>query len=124
MNNVRNLERPLGVLFVLNKFWGCGMEIPVGIISALFGMLLTLLTFNRNRDKEVKTDAAENAVVRTKLDQIGQGVDSIRLDLKGLESNTRREITDLSEKVIRVEESSKQAHKRIDELSKIKEEVR
>lgn len=100
------------------------ITVAVGMLSALFGMILGYLSLSRNRDKDVKTDAAENAVVRTKLDQIGQGVDSIRVDLKLLESNTRREITDLSEKVIRVEESSKQAHKRLDEFMKIKEEVR
>lgn len=96
------------------------MEIPVGIISALFGMLLTLLTFSRNRDKDVKTDASESAVIRTKLDNIGQAVDLIRIDNKA--SEQRWSI--FSERLIRVEESSKQAHKRLDEITKKKEEAR
>ncbi|MFJ7970935.1 hypothetical protein [Psychrobacillus sp. NPDC096389] len=36
-------------------------------MSALFGMLLGYLSLSSNRDEKVKTDAAENAVVRTKF---------------------------------------------------------
>lgn len=95
------------------------MEIPVGIMSALFGMLLTLLAFNRNRDKDVKADAAKTAVIETKLDTISNGVESIRIDFKANE----KQMDALSERVTRVEESSKQAHKRIDNLTSFKEEI-
>lgn len=88
------------------------MEIQIGIVSALIGILITVLTFSRNRDKDVKTDATESAVVRTKLDNINNGVESIRIDIK---ANEKR-VADLNERVIRVEESAKQAHKRMDSL--------
>lgn len=74
------------------------------------GLLIGFLTFNRNRDKDVKQDASESAVIRTKLDNINAGVESIRIDIK---ANEKR-VSELSERVIRVEESSKQAHKRLD----------
>ncbi|GIN59254.1 hypothetical protein J8TS2_35730 [Lederbergia ruris] len=86
------------------------MEITIGVISAIFGIVIGYLTFSRNRDKDVKSDATDSAVVRTKLDSIGQGVDSIRIDLKANEKN----IAHLSERVTRVEESTKQAHRRLD----------
>ncbi|MED4546471.1 hypothetical protein P9262_22975, partial [Lysinibacillus sphaericus] len=54
----------------------------------------------------------ESAVISTKLDSINNGVENIRVDMK-VEQKARM---DLSERVTRVEESSKQAHKRIDEL--------
>lgn len=88
------------------------MEITVGLISAVFGIVIGYLTFHRNRDKDVKSDATESAVVRTKLDAIGQGVDSIRIDLKANE----KQMVHLGERVTRVEESSKSAHRRIDFL--------
>ncbi|MFJ5625459.1 hypothetical protein ACIQD3_22780 [Peribacillus loiseleuriae] len=90
------------------------MNIEIGVLCAIIGAALSFLTFNRNRDKGVKNDASESAVIRTKLDNINSGVESIRIDIK---ANERR-VSELSERVIRVEESSKQAHKRLDILTK------
>lgn len=81
-------------------------------LCAILSLIIGFLTFNRNRDKDVKNDASDSAVIRTKLDNIYQGVDSIRVDIR---ANEKR-VSELSERVIRVEESSKQAHKRIDTI--------
>lgn len=89
-------------------------QIGLGVISAIVGLVIGFLTFSRNRDKDVRNDASESAVIRTKLDNINSGVESIRIDIK---ANERR-VSELSERVIRVEESSKQAHKRLDNLTK------
>lgn len=86
------------------------IEITIGVLAAAFGMLVGYLGFQRNRDTDVRSDATESAVVRTKLDAIGSGVDSIRVDMRVSD----RRHADLSERVIRVEESVKQAHKRLD----------
>lgn len=86
------------------------MQIELGIILAIGGFLIGYFTFTRNRDKDIKSGGAESAVVATKLDAIGRGVESIQVDIK---ANERR-VSDLAERVIRVEESTKQAHKRLD----------
>ncbi|MCQ6275744.1 hypothetical protein JMM81_12335 [Bacillus sp. V3B] len=86
----------------------------IGGIGTVFGIIISILSFNRHRDKDVKSEASESAVIRTKLDNINSGVESIRIDMK-VEQKARVE---LSERVARVEESSKQAHKRIDEVEK------
>jgi len=65
-----------------------------------------------------KNDASDSAVIRTKLDNINAGVESIRIDIKAQEMR----VTGLSERVIRVEESSKQAHKRLDKMEGIAHE--
>lgn len=96
------------------------IDIQIGLICAIGGLLIGFLTFNRSRDKDVKTDASESAVIRTKLDNISSGIDSIRIDIK---TNERR-VSELSERVIRVEESSKQAHKRLDAIENKKGEDR
>lgn len=96
------------------------IDIQIGLICAIGGLLIGFLTFNRSRDKDVKTDASESAVIRTKLDNISSGIDSIRIDIK---ANERR-VSELSERVIRVEESSKQAHKRLDAIENKKGEDR
>ncbi len=92
------------------------MEWIIGAFGTLSGFVISYLSFQRNRDREIKSRAAgsatESAVVRTKLDAIGQGVDSIRIDLKANE----KQMVHLGERVTRVEESTKQAHKRIDNI--------
>ncbi|MEW5549968.1 hypothetical protein ABGT22_08325 [Peribacillus frigoritolerans] len=97
------------------------MEIGIGVlisIIALFctvaGLVIGFFTFNRNRDKDVKNDATESAIIRTKLDNIGQSVDLMRIDFKASDQRW----TTLSDTVIRIDESTKQAHKRIDHIEK------
>ncbi|MFD0825869.1 hypothetical protein ACT8ZR_09340 [Neobacillus sp. M.A.Huq-85] len=87
-------------------------QVLIGIVCTIIGAIVGVLTYNRNRDKDVRNDAADTAVIRTKLDNISSGIDSIRIDIK---ANEKR-VSELSERVIRVEESTKSAHKRLDVL--------
>lgn len=95
------------------------MPTEIAVLIAIGTFLIGLFTFNRNRDKDVKNDASESAVIRTKLDNISQGVESIRIDIR---ANEKR-VSDLTERVVKVEESAKQAHKRLDTIE-IKGEVK
>jgi septal ring factor EnvC (AmiA/AmiB activator) len=88
------------------------VTVEITVLIAIASFLIGLVSFSRNRDKDVKNDATKSAVIETKLDNISQSVDSIRIDLK---ANDQR-WNSLSDRVIRVEESSKQAHKRLDNL--------
>ncbi len=40
----------------------------IGILCTVLGAFIGVLTYNRNRDKDVKNDASDSAVIRTKLD--------------------------------------------------------
>jgi septal ring factor EnvC (AmiA/AmiB activator) len=88
------------------------IDVQIGLICAVGGFLIALFTFNRSRDNEVKNDASELAVIRTTLTNISTGVSNIQVDIKANERRTN----ELSEKIIRVEESTKQAHLRINKL--------
>ena len=89
--------------------------IPVlSILCTILALIIGFLTFNRNRDKDVKTDASESAVIKTKLDSISNGVSNIQIEIK---ANEKR-VNDLSEKYVRIDESLKSAHKRIDAFEK------
>lgn len=90
------------------------MTIEVGVLIALGGLLLSYFGYQLNRTKEVKTDTQQDAKIQAQLEYIGKGVDDIRIDLKASE----RQIGALGERVTRIEESSKQAHKRLDTLEK------
>lgn len=63
---------------------GVGMEVGIGVVCTVIGVLIGFLSFNHNRDKDVRVDAAESAVIRTKLDNINSGVDAKELILKAM----------------------------------------
>lgn len=86
--------------------------ISIGIACTLLGAVIGVATYNRNRDKDIKNDSKEEAIVTTKLDYISRGIDDIKLDMKAHD----RRITDINDRLIRVEESSKSAHHRLDTI--------
>ena len=87
-------------------------NISIALACTLLGATLSFLTFQRNKGRDIRADTREEADTRAKLDYIATAVDEIRLDNKARD----REITEMREKVIRIEESVKSAHKRIDGL--------
>lgn len=92
------------------------LTILIGLLSGLVGIIIGIATFSRNRDKDVKQDAARQAVMETKLDTISSGVLTIQVDLKAHE----KKWDDMDTRLVRVEESSKSAHKRIDMMTGVK----
>jgi maltodextrin utilization protein YvdJ len=108
------------------------MSVEVGILFSVISIVLGILGYQLNktnqqikkqqlesekhlREKsEVKEDSKQDAEVRAQLNYISRGVDDIRIDLKANE----KQIAQHSERITRVEESAKQAHKRLDSLEK------
>lgn len=88
------------------------MEIVIGAVCTLVGTLIAYLTFARNRDKDTVTKAKEEAVISTQLGNISQGVVDIRVDMKANEKQMDR----MQEQIIRIDESNKSAHKRLDKV--------
>lgn len=84
--------------------------ISIALICSIVGAVIGVATFSKNRTKDLKADTKEEAETRTKLDYISRGVDDIRIDIKA----QQREMQEMKEQIIRVEESCKSAHKRID----------
>ncbi|TES56200.1 hypothetical protein E2L07_05815 [Halalkalibacterium halodurans] len=94
------------------------MSIEIGLLVAISGLVISYLAYQFNRTKSIKTDssqsASQNAQIKAQLDYIGKGVDEIRIDQKA----TEKHMVLLNERVTRVEESAKQAHKRLDKYEK------
>lgn len=88
--------------------------ISVALICTVGGFVISYLKFQRNKGHDIRADTREEAETRAKLDYIATAVDEIRLDNKARD----REVTELKERVIRNEESTKSAHKRIDEMER------
>ena len=80
--------------------------ISIALICTILGVAISYLTFQKNKDNAIRAET------KAQLDYISKGVDDIRLDIKFQD----RKIEDLKERVTRVEESTKQAHKRINDI--------
>lgn len=90
------------------------VNILIGIAGLLIGLAFNYKNFRRNQDTDLKSNTQEGTELKVKLDYISKGVDDIRLDIK----STNREVDNLKTLVAKVEESTKSAHHRIDEIVK------
>lgn len=82
------------------------------IVSAVLGFLLSYFTFQRNKKKDDVAEGQTKGVMASDIGYIKAGVD----DLKRESAEQRKAVGELGERVTRVEESCKSAHKRLDEI--------
>ncbi|PHG31272.1 hypothetical protein COI60_22615 [Bacillus toyonensis] len=90
------------------------MNVEIGALIAVLSLAISYFAYSLNRTKSIKSDGQQSAEMKAELGYIRKGVDDIRIDLKASE----KQMIALGERVTRVEESSKQAHKRLDTLEK------
>ncbi len=88
------------------------ITVLVGILSAITGIVLGIWKNKKDGEKSLKEDTVQDTVVATKLVYISKGVDDIRLDIKAQD----KRISNVVERLIKVEESTKSAHHRLDGL--------
>ena len=79
-------------------------------ISVAFAVFAGIIAIRRNDRKDVEQKAIQSATVNVKLDTIGGDVAEIKDDVKGIITDVKT----LTERVVAVEQSAKQAHKRLD----------
>lgn len=84
----------------------------ISVLAALSGIVLGWTARAREIKKGIKTDAEMDATIRTDMEYIKRGIDDIRIEQRA----HGQRVDALTERVTRVEESSKQAHKRIDRI--------
>lgn len=89
--------------------WVAGI---IGIIAAVSGMALGWVARTREQKREARNDGCEDGALKTDVEYIKRGVDDIRVDMRV----QGQKLDGLAERVTRVEESAKQAHKRIDHM--------
>ncbi|WP_194190793.1 hypothetical protein [Clostridium chrysemydis] len=94
------------------------ITVAIGVAGTLTGIVLGFWKAKKDGDRNIKEDTVQDTVVATKLDYISKGVDDIRLDIKAQD----KRISEIVERLIKVEESSKSAHHRIDNIESIKKE--
>ncbi len=84
-------------------------EAIIGVLGTVLGALFGFSSYRRY----VKRDGAEQGRDRTDIEYIKRRTDDILLEQK----NTNMTLSSHAERITRVEESVKQAHKRIDSVS-------
>lgn len=95
------------------------MHVEITVICTIVGAIVGYMSYQKKNQKDIETDASQKTVVATKLDYISKGVDDIRLDIKSQDTK----ISNVIERLIKVEESTKSAHHRLDTFEKIKGDV-
>ena len=83
-------------------------------ISVTFGIYQGVSNLKRSERTEAKNDASELTTVIVKLENIGDGIKEIKSEL----GNIKQDINDITVRLVKVEESSKSAHKRLDTCEK------
>lgn len=88
----------------------------VSVIVAAFAAIVGYQSYQYKKTSTSRThtkkDVEEKSRTNAKLEYIGRGVDDIKIDMKANEKHLHA----IAERVSRNEESTKQAHKRIDNL--------
>lgn len=90
------------------------IAIIISFVSLCFAIWMGLKGDKRTDTKDIEERARENAKINFKLDEISGTTREIKQDI----TSVRDEIKSHNDRLIKVEESAKQAHKRIDLLDK------
>lgn len=84
----------------------------IALLAAVSGIVLGWMGGTKAYKDEIAQEAGADASLHTDMSYIKRGIDNIQMDLR----TQSQRMDGLSERITRLEESSKQAHKRIDRL--------
>lgn len=90
----------------------------VSIICTLITLYILLRNTSKNDKKEDSSNVRRDAEIDIKLNMLLTGNESIKSNIKEIDNKFSKKFDDVNERLIRVEESTKQAHKRIDDINK------
>lgn len=90
----------------------------ISIVSVTAAVFFGLKNSKRADTSEAEKKAADSATINVKLDTIAGDVRDIKYDM----SAVKKDVQGLTERMVVVEQRTKSAHRRIDELAKEREE--
>lgn len=83
-------------------------------LSVGFGIFQGISNLKRNQTNDAKNDASQLTTVIVKLENIGTGITRIESEVMSLKNDFKED----HERLVKVEESAKSAHKRMDRCEK------
>lgn len=90
------------------------IALVISIISVAFALYQGFSSMKRDRTNDDRNEASQLTTVIVKLENIGNGIVEIKNKLNNMEA----EIREARERIVIVEESTKAAHKRMDNCEK------
>lgn len=88
------------------------ITVLVGFIATVLSIWGILVKWKKDSVHQESAETREQTILTTKLDYISSNLDDIKIDLR----TRAKENSELKERLIIVEESTKSAHKRLNEL--------
>lgn len=88
------------------------MDVNTGMLIALIGCIVGLAGWLRNHDSDNEKETSNMTTVIVKLENIRGSISDLKLDLK----RTAKDLQSIDRRLTVVEESTKQAHKLINEI--------
>jgi predicted nucleic acid-binding Zn-ribbon protein len=85
----------------------------ISIVSVAFSIFFGLKNNKRSDTKEIEERVKTDTIINTKLDNIGSTMQDVKVEIASM----RNDIQSHNDRLIKVEESCKQAHKRLDEIT-------
>ena len=85
-------------------------------VATLFSLIFAALALWRNLKADNKSDGAQISEILVKIEIMQSDLKEIKADVKSEIKAVRADLETLKERLIAVEQSSKSAHKRLDEI--------
>jgi uncharacterized protein YpmB len=82
----------------------------ISAISVAFAIYFGLSNNKRSQNSEAKSEATQLTTVIVKLETIGNGIAEIKNEISSIKKDSKED----HERIIKLEESTKSAHKRLD----------
>lgn len=90
------------------------VSILIAFLSLCIAGVVAVTGIRRNKATDDKKEASEMTTLIVKLENINNGVNEIKADMR----NMKMDIQEVRERLAIVEQSTKSAHKRLDEVGK------
>jgi peptidoglycan hydrolase CwlO-like protein len=90
----------------------------LGAVGVVASIILGTIAYRRAHKQDIASDASVEATLKVDINYIKEGIDDIKTEQHDMVNNLSR----LTERVTRVEESVKSAHKRLDQHLGIRSE--
>ena len=88
------------------------LSVLISIVSVVFAVTIGVINVRRNKTKDDKSEAQQTATLNVRLESIEKGITEIKSNIKSIIAETKEN----RERIIKIEESSKQAHRRLDNI--------
>lgn len=96
----------------MDQIWTL-ITITISVLSLLLSFMFSSRNSKRQDTSEIERKARESATWDVKLGEIGSDVKDIKYDITAV----KKDVQGLTERIVVVEQSAKQAHRRLDQVT-------